>query len=309
MAEKRWPKVELITPECGVPCRTGIPGIPEPEGGSRHASERLVLPGYFETMGIPLLSGRGITEHDRAGAPLVAVISESMARRFWPGESALGARVDFGDTLTVVGIVGDVHHEAMDAEALPTLYVPLAQGSTSTLSFAVRTADEPGSILSQFRTAVWSVDADAPIRRTASVRSLMAGSARDERFRTVLMMVFGACAALLAGAGVYGVTARGVSRRAQEMGIRMALGARGGSLVRMVLVRGLTSGVVGTGLGLLGALAASRLLTQYLFGVEGWDPVTYGTVAGATLLLSLAASFIPAHRASAITPMRVLREE
>jgi len=310
------PGVESVTgtsslPFSGFPnlLSFGIVGKPDPEEVSRHTGERAVLPGYFETMGIPLLSGRTITEDDRSDGPLIAVISESMARRFWPGESAIGAQVDFGDTLTVVGIVGDVHHESMDAEVLPTLYRPLAQGNESVLSFVVRTSGDPEALLSQLRTPIWSVDSDAPIRRTASVVSLMAGSARDERFRTVLMMVFGVCAALLAGAGVYGVTARGVSRRAQEMGIRMALGARGGSLVGMIVVGGLTTGVIGIGLGLLGALGTSRFLTRYLFEVEGWDPLTYGAVAAATLVLSLAASFIPARRASGITPMRVLSDE
>jgi ABC-type antimicrobial peptide transport system permease subunit len=137
----------------------------------------------------------------------------------------------------------------------------------------------------------------------------MVSSERDERFRTVLMMLFGTCAACLAGAGVFGVTARGVSLRSREMGIRMALGAWGNGLVRMVLARNLTTGMVGICLGLAGALGASRLLTQYLFGIERWDPLTYGAVALATGALNLAASYVPARRAGRFMPMEVLREE
>jgi len=310
------PGVEAVTATSSLPfsgfpnlLTFGILGKPEPEGGARQASDRGVLPNYLETMGIPLRAGRGITDADGLDAPKVAVISESMARRFWPGESPLGARLDFGDTLTVVGIVGDVRHEALDAELLPTVYIPLPQADGSGLSFVVRTRGDSEALLDQLRQPIWSVDADAPISRVATVASLMAVSARDERFRTLLMMVFGVCAAFLAGAGVYGVTARGVTRRAREMGIRMALGARGGNLVRMILLRDLAGGVVGIALGLLGAYATSRLLAGYLFGVEGWDPPTYGAVATGALLLSLAASLIPARRASSITPMEVLREE
>jgi putative ABC transport system permease protein len=287
----------------------GILGEPDPQGGARHASAREVMPGFFEGMGIPLLAGRAITAADGADGSRIAVISESMAKRFWPGESALGARLHFGDTLTVVGIVGDVRHEALDAEVLPTLYVPLAQGGASTMSFVVRAGGDAESLFPSLRAAAWSVDADAPIRRTASVSSLMARSAREEHFRTVLMMVFGVSAALLAGAGVYSVTARGVNRRAQEMGIRMALGARGGSLVRTIVMADLATGLVGIVLGIAGALTASRFLSRFLFGIGGWDPPTYAAVASLALLLCMTASFIPARRASVLAPMRVLRKE
>jgi predicted permease len=286
----------------------GVEGREEAEGEiSPHASQRGVLPGYFETMGIPILAGRSLSDIDRDGA--VAVISESMARRFWPGESAMGARILFGDTLTVVGIVGDVRHESMDAEVLPTLYMPFDQEPETRLSFVIRTAGDPESLFPALREAVATVDSDVPILRTTSIRSLMAYTARNERFRSVLMMVFGLCAALLAGAGVFGVTARGVARRNREMGIRMAMGAGGGGLIRMVLAGSLATGLAGIGLGLFGALGASRVLSQYLFGIQGWDLPTYGSVALATVVFTALASYVPARRASRIAPMEVLREE
>ncbi len=287
----------------------GIEGQPEPEGGSRHTSQRSVLPGYFDTMGIPVLAGRTIEDADREGTAAVAVISESMARRFWPGESALGARILFGDTLTVVGIVGDVRHEAMDAEFLPTLYVPNAQDPIRRLSLVVRSAAEPTSLLAPLRQAVWSVDADAPITSMGTLVSLIGRSARAERFRTVLIMVFAVCAALLAGAGVFGVTARSVARQRREMGIRLALGAPGGQLVALALGGTLKSGAVGIAVGLLGALWVSRLFARFLFGVESWDPVTYGAAAAALLGLSILASYLPARRALSVDPVDALRTQ
>ena len=282
----------------------GIEGRQEPEGGSRHTSWRSVLPGYFETMGIPLLAGRTIED-----ATAVAVISESMARRFWPGESALGARILFGDTLTVVGIVGDVRHEAMDAEFLPTLYVPNALDPMRSLSLVVRSGGDPTQLFAQLRQAVWSVDADAPITSTESLISLIDRSARAERFRTTLIMVFAACASLLAGAGVFGVTARSVARQRRELGIRLALGAPGGQLVVLALGGTLKFGAIGVAVGLLGALWVSRLFARFLFGVESWDPVTYGAAAAALLGLSILASYLPARRALTVDPVEALRTQ
>jgi len=287
----------------------GIEGRPEPEGGSRHTSPKMVLPGYLETMGIPLLAGRTITDDDRAELASVAVISESMARTFWPGESPLGARILFGDTLSVVGIVGDVRHESMHAEYVPTMYVPLALEPRANLTFVVRSEFDPTSLLPPLRRAIWAVDADAPVTNASSLQSLITNSVRSERFRAVLMVVFGLCAAVLAGAGVFGVTARGVAFRKREMGIRLALGAQGHELVRLALGRTLKAGAFGVVLGLVGALWVCRLLARFLFGVETWDPTTYTIAAGSLLALSLVASYLPARRAARIDPVRVLRQE
>ena len=287
----------------------GIEGQAEPEGGSRHLSPKSILPGYFETMGVPILEGRSIIDRDRAELGKVAVLSESMARRFWPGESPIGARILFGDTLTVVGIVGDVLHESMDAEYLPTMYVPLALDPWLSLTFVVRCEIDPTEILPQLRSAIWSVDSDTPITRVSSVESLIASSARDERFRTVLMMVFGFCAAALAGAGVFGVTARSVTFRRREMGIRMAMGAKNSELVRLALGRTCMAGLTGLGLGLVGALWISQLFDRFLFGIESWDPATYSLSAILLLGLGILASYLPARRATKIDPVEVMKAE
>jgi len=287
----------------------GIEGRAEPEGGSRHASPKMVLPGFTGAMGIPLLAGRTISETDRAELANVAVVSESMARSFWPGESPLGARILFGDTLTVVGIVGDVLHESMDAEYVPTIYVPFALEPRTSLTFIVRSGLDSSPLLSQLRQAIWAVDADAPVTRVSFVDDLIVSSARNERFRTILMLAFSLCAIVLAGAGVFGVTARSVALRKREMGIRLALGAQGRELIRLALGRTLTAGTFGVGLGLVGALVVCRLFARFLFGVPSWDPVTYLTVATILLGLSLFASWLPARQASRVDPVQALRRE
>ncbi len=287
----------------------GIEGKPKPEGGSLHTSPKMVLPGFTETMGIPILAGRALTPEDGAALAAVAVVSETMARRFWPGESPLGARILFGDTLTVVGIVADVRHESMDAEYVPTMYVPLALEPRAGLTFVVRTELDPGSTLPLLRQAVRSVDADAPVTRVSSLQSLISRSARNERFRTVLMIAFGSCATLLAIAGVFGVTARNVALRMRELGIRLTMGAQRGELIRLSLGRSFVAGCIGLAVGLVGALWVSRLFARFLFGVVSWDPTTYALVAATLLGLSLLASYVPARRAARIDPVEVLRGE
>lgn len=278
--------------------------VPEPP-----VQRRDVMPGYVETLGIPLLAGRTIEAGDREGALPVAVISESMARDYWRDDSAIGSRIVINDTLTVVGIVGDVLHESMDANIRPTVYVATAQSSPSGVSFVIRTSGNPTGLFPLMREAIWSVVPSLPISRVTRVTSLMSDTAADERFRTTLMMLFGVCAALLAGAGVFGVTSRSVARRTREMGIRMALGAKEEGLVRSMVTSGIPSGMIGIGVGLVGALWASRLLGQYLFGVTTWDPLTYAVVIAGLGGLSVLASYLPARRVSKVAPMDVLREE
>jgi ABC-type antimicrobial peptide transport system permease subunit len=189
------------------------------------------------------------------------------------------------------------------------MYVSASQEAGTSMNFIVRTAGDSESLLPALRQAVWSVDAEAPISRVASLPSLIRASTRDQRFRAVLIVVFAVCATLLAGAGVFGVTARSVAQRTKEMGIRKAMGARSGALVLLALAGTARVGLVGIGLGLVGAAMASRFLTQFLYQVQPWDPATYLGTAGGLLLLSLAASLYPALRAGRVPPMEVLREE
>ena len=269
-----------------------------------------VAPGYHEMMGIPLLAGRTFNSADGPDAPSVAVVSESLARLLWPDESPIGARLWYPwETVTVVGIVTDVHRETLDTDPEPTFYVPFVQFSRGEVSFAARTKVDPDQAIPLMREAVWSVDENIAITEAGTMASLIARSTSEERYRTLLMTVFGVMAAILAAVGIFGVTARAVAHRTREFGIRMALGARDRGLVRMVLRAGLVTGAVGTVLGLLGASWASALLHRFLFDVESSDPLTYGAVALLLVVVCLSASYLPARRITSVDPVNVLRSE
>jgi len=286
----------------------GIEGQESPEELSPHASFRTVLPGFFETMGIEIIEGRSLLDTDALGETPAVVISETMARRHWPHASPIGAKILFGDTLEVVGVAADVVHEALDAEPLATMYVPAREVGTS-MNFVVRTSAEADALFPALRQAVWSIDSQAPISRVATLSSLIADSTRSQRFRSFIISLFALFATVLAGAGVFGVTARSVAQRAREMGIRKAVGAGSGSLMRLALLGTLRAGLIGVGVGLLGAALTSRLLTRFLFQVDPWDPVVFCGAGGGLLLLSLAASLFPAIRAASVHPVEVLRED
>jgi predicted permease len=274
------------------------------------AQRRRVYPGYFRTMGIPLLRGRDISEFDRESTPNVAVISQSMAEMFWSGQNPLGARFIAHDTVTVVGVAGDVLHESLKANPRPTFYLADAQQAIQvTMSLVIRTVQDPEVLLPQIRQAIRRVHPQIPISRLATAPSLITATARAEYFRVVLFVIFGLVAVLLAGAGVLGVTARSVQARKGEMGVRIALGAQSGHLMRMTLLPGLRSGLTGLILGLVVALVASRILGGFLFGVETWDPATYGVVALTMLGISLVATYVPSRRILSLDPATVLREE
>ena len=312
------PGVSQVTGASAFPL-SGVPSFfslkiegwdPETEGYTPHSFIPSVFPGYFRAMGIPLMAGRTLTDEDRQGAPMVAVVSESMARRFWPGHSALGARIVWGrDTVSVVGVVGDVRYESLAAEIRPTMYVSIQQRIPSRMSFVVRTEIEPGVILPQLREAVWSIAPEVPITRTNTVDALVSASTRSERFRTVVMVLLAVCAALLATSGVFGVTARNVTRRYREFGIRKALGASDRTLVGALLRATLLPGIVGVGLGLGGAYGTSRYLSGLLFGVGAKDPLTFLVVCGVTLATVYVATLVPSARVRAADPAEVLRTE
>jgi hypothetical protein len=260
-------------------------------------------------MGIPILEGRPISGVDGANGPATAVISETLANAYWPGESPLGARILFGDTLTVVGVAADVVHESLEATPLPTLYRSFLQRPEAAISFVVRSAAGAELLFPGFREAVWAVDSEIPAPSLATLSSLRRNTTREERFRTALLLLFAAFATVLSVTGVFGITARAVTRRAREMAIRKALGAEMVELLKTAVGGVAFAGLVGIVLGLGGTLVLGRLLRGFLFGVSSWDPLTLGTVAVGFLILCLAASYIPARRAGAVAPVEILREE
>jgi predicted permease len=280
------------------------PGDPRPIADFRIAS-----PEYFQTVGIPLVKGRLFTEADNENAPGVAIINQSMARHRWGNDDPIGQRISFnnGQTwLTIVGVVGDVRQYGLDREAADELYRPFAQVPNGT-RVLVRTVAEPMSIARQMIEAVYSIDPDQPVSNVQTLEQVRRDSLAAPRLTAILLSLFAGLALTITATGITGVMALWVSQRTQEIGIRMALGATQGRVLRMVLGQGLTLVVIGLLLGVAGAFALTRLMTAVLFGVEPADPVTFVAVALVLIVVATIACFMPARRATGIHPMIALR--
>lgn len=291
-----------------------VPGRTVTEGEQRpSARRRQVLPDYFHTLGVPILAGRPLLDSDDENAPGAVVVSQAMANRYWPSRSPLGEVLIHSDTFTVVGVAGDVLHGSLNEETYPTFYLPLAQSygrrPPLEISFVIRTRVPIPVLAREFREAVWAVDPDLPVARVGEASTLVARSARNEKFRAALVSLFGLLATALAGAGVFGVTARRVARLRREMGICMALGADRAALIRDATKRTAAPGGIGLALGLALAWVLASSLSGFLFEVEARDPLSF---LGAAVFLGgvmVLAAFMPAHTATAVPPAEVLRGE
>jgi putative ABC transport system permease protein len=275
-----------------------------------------VSPGYLETLHIPVLRGRSFVATDRANQPPVALISETLARRAWPGEDPIGARIRTGDPAngpwrTVIGIAGDVKQVSLSAEQPNAVYVPEAQWQFAdfAMSLVVRTRGEPAALVPALRRAIWAVDKDQPIVRVAMMDRLVAATAATRRFTLVLFEVFAAVALALAAAGIYGVLSGMVVERRQEVGVRAALGASRADILVMIVREGLGLAVAGVALGLAAAVALTRFIQGLLYGVPPIDPLTYSGVAALLVIVAIAACWVPAWRAARLDPVEVLRAE
>src|SRR5712664_1042152 len=270
--------------------------------------------GYFQALGIPLIRGRIFDERDGANSPHVAVISESLARDRWPNQDPIGHTTEFGNMdgdlrlLTIVGIVGDIHEYGLDAPPRPTVYVNLFQRPSSAITLTMLSDADTRLVTSAARGILQDLNPEIPARfRTFS--QVFSASLGSRRFNVILIGFFGITALLLATAGVFGVMAYSVSRRTREIGVRVALGASSGEVLRMILVQGLRTIFIGVAIGIAGSLALTRTVESLLFGVTATDPLTFG---GVTLLLAgaaLLACYIPARRATRVDPMVALRCE
>jgi putative ABC transport system permease protein len=274
----------------------------------------VVTDGYFQVLGIPLIRGRIFDEHDGANAPHVAVVSESLARDRWPNQDPIGHTMEFGNMdgdlrlLTIVGVVGDVHEYGLDVPARPTVYVNLFQRPRSAITVTMLSDADTGLVTSAARGILHDLDPEIPTK-FQTFSQVYSASLGSRRFNVILIGFFGIVALLLATAGVFGVMAYSVSRRTREIGVRVALGAGSGDVLRMILSQGLRTIFVGVAIGIAGALALTRTVESLLFGVTATDPLTFG---GVTLLLvgaALLACFIPARRATKVDPMVALRYE
>ena len=277
---------------------------------------------YFRTLGIPLRAGRLLTVADRSGRPPVAVISESAARRFWPGEDPLGKRVWFGGTtgpfadpsraVEIVGVVGDVRYEAADwpgASGRPEFYTSYLQFSFPDTMVMVKTRGAPAALVTALRRAVASVDPSLPIYDVLTLDERISGALARPRFNAGLVAGFAGAALLIAALGVYGMLSYSVSSRLREIGVRLALGAAPDRMVRFVLGEGLRLAALGVLIGLAGAIAAGRITRSLVVEVSPTDPRVLGAVAIAMLAVAALAALLPARRASAVDPMVVLRQE
>src|SRR5581483_6225840 len=275
-----------------------------------------VGPGYFATMGVPLLSGREFTRQDTAQSQKVAVISESLARRFFAGRDPVGRRMAFGGgnavklDIEIVGVAKDSRHGSVRNEAKYFVYTPYTQNpNIGRLTFYVRTTQEPDTIAGVLRHEVSQLDPNLPVFSLLTVEEQVRQSIFGDRLMAALSAVFGLLAALLAGVGLYGVMAWTVAQRTREIGIRMALGAEARDVLKLVVGQGLILAVIGTVLGLITALALTRLLGDLLYGVSPTDPLTYAVIAVLLVAVSLAACLIPARKATRVDPIVALRYE
>jgi len=272
-----------------------------------------VTPNYFRTMRIPLLGGRDVAETDTPEAPLVAVINETMAHRFWPHQDAVGKRFkqNYPDSkwITVIGVVGDVREFGLAEPAIPEAYYPESQSTSSELVLVVRTASDPQAQVAAIRNAVHGLDKGLPWYGVQTLSEMVSDSSREKRFVALLLALFAAVALALASVGIYGVVSYSVSQRTREIGIRMAFGAEVRNVLGMVLREGLRLVIAGVAVGLLGAWALSRYLTSILYAVRATDLATYILAALLMTAVALVAALVPARRATKVDPMVALRYE
>ena len=294
-----------------------IEGRPKPKPAEIPLADfRRASPGYFDTMGIRRVRGRLIEERDVEKAPLVAVIDETLARAYWPGEDPIGKRFRFGGFgqtdepwRTVVGIVGNVRHSGLHVDPRPQLYIPQAQLGSGSQYFVLRTEGDPKRLIKDARSAVFAVDRDQPVAEILTLEQVVAESMAGRQFNMVLLGVFAALALVLAAVGIYGITSYSVAQRTREMGLRMALGAQPGTVLRMVLREAGALALAGLVAGLVLAFAATRLMASLLFGVPANDPATFASVAAALALVSLFAAYLPGRRATRVDPMAAFRAD
>jgi putative ABC transport system permease protein len=294
-----------------------VEGYQQPEGQpGPWGDQRLVTPGYFETMKIKLLKGRLLTPADRPGAPRVVVVDDEMVKRYWPNSDPIGKRITYGDTaapdvewITVVGVVEHTAHEGLDAERRVQLYGPHQSQPIPQLTFALRSASDPTQLVSSVRQTVLGIDPDQPIAQVRTMEAMMDEALGQRKLTMYLLGTFAGLAVLLAAIGIYGVMSFDVTRRSQELGVRMALGAERGSVLALVMRQGLGMALIGVALGLVLALIATRVLEAQLYGVTRTDPATFALVAAVLTAVAMMATLIPALRATRLDPVKALRAE
>jgi putative ABC transport system permease protein len=304
-----------------------IEGRPTPRPGEGpSAVYRIVMPGYFETMRLPLRRGRTIAEYDHARAPDVVIVNERAARTYWPTENPIGKRITFDDPsranppewLTIIGVAANAKQGDWANDPTPEVYIAALQNRQflsdagshyKYITLVVRAAGNPADLAPVIKRTVWTFDRNLPISEVVTMDRVVADATAQPRFEMLLLVVFAAVALLLAAVGIYGVMSYAVSRRTREIGIRLSLGATRAQVLRMVIRQGMTQAVAGAAAGVAGALLLTRLMSGMLFGVRPTDPLTFCAVALVLCLAAMAASCVPARNATRIEPMTALRED
>jgi putative ABC transport system permease protein len=274
-----------------------------------------VSPNYFDVLGTPLIRGRAFLDSDEPDSQQVAVIDQTLANRYWPGQDPLGAHIQFNAQarnpkwVTIVGVVGDMKSDSFEAPLAPHIYLPVFQGPPYASVLFLRTHANPGTLGDQIRTEVQSVDSNLPLFSVRTLDEVVARSMAERRFALEILALFAGVALLLAAIGIYGVMSYAFSRRIHELGIRIALGAQRSDILRMALSEGMTLVLFGLVAGVVGAMLLTRFLRSLLFNVTATDPLVFISIAALLAAVALLACYIPARRATRVDPLVALREE
>jgi putative ABC transport system permease protein len=292
-----------------------IEGQPKPAPGQDLSTGVCVTDAhYFEVMRIPLKQGRLFTEQEATEMRHVVVVNETFVRKNLPGQDPLGKRVtidmkDENVPSEIIGVVGDHKHMGLDTEVEPMSYWPHPELVTSSMTLALRTRGEASSVAAAARQVIRNLDPDQPVGQVSTMNDLMAKSIARSRFNATLLTVFSLVALIMAAVGIYGVMSYAVQLRTHEIGVRMALGAQRGDVMRMVVKQGVTLGLIGVAVGLAASFGLTRLIASLLFEVTATDKTTFGLVAGGLFLITLVACYVPARRATKVDPLVALRYE
>ena len=323
------PAVVLPVQNFGIDLPFTIEGRPLSGDSRYHGDEfwRFVGPRYFDVFRIPLLRGRVFQETETPKSAPVVIMNEAMAKKYWPQQDPLGARITIGKGLgpefeepprQIVGVVGDVRENGLRGTAQPVMYVPGAQVSDGLTrlgnkiiptSWVVRSAGDPLALSAAIQREFLAVDPQLPVAQVRTMEQVIRQAAAREDFNMLLLSIFAAVALLLAAIGIYGLMSYGVEQRAHEIGVRMALGAGQGDVLRMFLLQGVRLALAGVAIGLAAAYGLTRLLARLLFGVKANDPWTFAGVAGVLTVVALLATYLPARRATKVDPVVALRYE
>jgi putative ABC transport system permease protein len=277
---------------------------------------RTVTPGYFQTMGMTLIKGRDFTARDDLKSTPVAIINETLARQFFPDQDPLGKRINPSFSLggeplmrEIIGVVRDAKHASLRAAPEPETYVAHAQHPRPSMTLVMRAGSDPNRLVAAVRSEVQGLDNELPVFSVKTLDQYMTASVAEPRFNTLLLGLFAALALILTAIGLYGVMSYTVTQRTHELGIRMALGARPGDVLRLVIRQGMTMAAIGMVIGVAAAYGLTRLMTSLLYGVSATDPMTFAVVIALLTVVALLACYIPARRATKVDPMIALRYE